>query len=454
MGLVVGAALAAAVAGCASPLVGGECLPGLTVCEGRCVNTDYDRYNCGACGHVCSASTVCIQGACAVEGDAGWSPEDDAGAPDDGGGAADGGRDAGAGEDGSAGEDAGQGADDGGAQDDGGSGGGEVDGGGQRDGGTGTADGGTEPSDGGSGTDAGTTDGGTAPTCDLGQIVCAGACVDPDSDVAHCGGCDSPCAADDLCSGGLCVDACHPQTECDGVCVDTFSHPDHCGGCGIECASGLCIDGECSSGLVGHIAIIGHDYRDSRVGMNRVAGNAVFLASGAPVRVLVYEGAADAASMAGVDAAIDQVAASNGRTWTRTAAAADRVPHALAQADVFVVYSQHGATDAALRSVGASWATALYTYLRRGGVLVLFDGGGSHAGTWQVLDAAGLFTATGRTIISGDAVRVVEPGSALALNVPRTYRAEAASVRFHTAEASVVVEHDAGPVVIHRLVLP
>jgi hypothetical protein len=388
MGLAFGAALAAVVAGCASPLVGGECLPGLTVCEGRCVNIDYDRFNCGACGHVCSASTVCIQGACDAAGDAGWNPEDDAAVLDDGGGAGDGGRDAGAGEDG--GRDAGAG----------------------EDGGPGPGDGGTEPSDGGSRTDAGTRDGGTAPTCDLGQIVCAGACV------------------------------------------DTFSHPDHCGGCGIECASGLCIDGECSSGLVGHIAIIGHDYSASRVGMNRVAGNAVFLASGAPVRVLVYEGAANAASMAGVDAAIDQVAASTGRTWTRSAATADRVPHALAQADVFVVYSQHGATDEALRSLGGSWASALYTYLRRGGVLVLFDGGGSHAGTWQVLDAAGLFTATGRTSISGDAVTVVEPGSALALNVPRTYRAEAASVRFHTTEATVVVEHRAGPVVIHRLVLP
>jgi hypothetical protein len=429
--------------GCASPLVGGECLPGLTVCDGRCISLEYDDLNCGACGSVCDDGSTCIQGTCTAYGDAGTR---DAGAPEvDGGdaGAGDAGTHDGGADDDGGGGDAGIG--DGGADDDGGSGDAGTGDGGTSDAGTG--DGGTS--------DGGTSDGGTTPSCDLGELYCDGACIDPDSNAAHCGECGASCDEGELCSGGGCVAVCEePRTECGGACVDTSSHADHCGACDVRCDSGFCFDGECGDGLVGRVVVIGHDYEESRVGMNRLAGNAVFLASGAPVRVLVYEGASRPASVAGVDQAIDQVAEDTGRTWERTAVAADRVPLELARADAFVVYSQHGATDGGLRDLGAAWATALHTFLRRGGVVVLFDGGGDHEGTWQVLDASGLFVVSGRVDVSGDRIDVVSPGDAVALNVPRTYRAEAHSVRFMTTEETVVTEHAEGAVVIHRVVLP
>ncbi|MDP3214925.1 MAG: hypothetical protein Q8S73_12525, partial [Deltaproteobacteria bacterium] len=38
------------------------CPTGTTRCGDRCVSTDSDRANCGACGQSCSAGTVCVAG--------------------------------------------------------------------------------------------------------------------------------------------------------------------------------------------------------------------------------------------------------------------------------------------------------------------------------------------------------------------------------------------------------
>ncbi|MFW5877360.1 MAG: hypothetical protein ACOCXM_11530, partial [Myxococcota bacterium] len=297
-------------------------------------------------------------------------------------------------------------------------------------------------------------DGGTV-SCDVGEILCEGTCVDPQTDSTNCGNCGNECASDELCSAGTCADVCDDPLElCDGVCVDRQVHADHCGACGVQCASGICEEGMCSAGSVGHLVVIGHDYAQSRSGMNWLAGNAVFLASGAPIRVLVYEGEATMQSIRGVDRAIDQVADSTGRSWMRTTATAELVPFDLAETDVFLVYSQHGATDAALHALGTEWKTALDSFVQRGGVIVLFDGGGAHEGTWQILDAAGLFGAMGRVDVTGDPLDVTAPGDAVVLNVPQVYRAERQSVRFETDEGGAVVEHADGPVVFHHVLSP
>jgi hypothetical protein len=41
--------------------------------------------------------------------------------------------------------------------------------------------------------------------CALPTKYCGGACVDPQSDAAHCGKCDNACAVGQLCSGGSCA---------------------------------------------------------------------------------------------------------------------------------------------------------------------------------------------------------------------------------------------------------
>ena len=155
----------------------------------------------------------------------------------------------------------------------------------------------------------------------------------------------------------------------------------------------------------------------------------------------------------GVDRAIDEAAALRGRVWNRIEAPdAASVPMLLDDADVFVVYSQANATDDVLRSVGSEWATALMSFLLRGGVVVVFDGGGAHAGTWQVLDAAGLVSMTSRTEISNTNVDLAAPADQVAVGVPILYRAERESVCFDAPDEGVVVRSSDGyPVVIHRV---
>jgi hypothetical protein len=293
--------------------------------------------------------------------------------------------------------------------------------------------------------------------CDLGELMCGGRCVRPESDPAHCGECFNACADGDVCVSGVCMPICPDGLiVCGPLCIDpTSDDPDNCGGCGIRCASGLCVDGECVEAIPGHVVIVGHDYETTRAGMNQVAGNSIFLAPGAPVRVLVYEGGASARSIAGVDRAIAQVATDRGRTWTRTVATREGLTLELRTADVFVVYPQTSSNDSELVGLGGDWRVGLATFLRRGGVVVVFETPSeTNLGTYRLLEAAGLFSATSITEVSGDAVDVVEPTDGVALGVPVRYRGETATVWFATSDPQVVVQHPDGPVVIHRVFTP
>ncbi len=88
--------------------------------------------------------------------------------------------------------------------------------------------------------------------CPLGETMCSGACVDPSSDVAHCGGCDACALAnataacvDGTCQLVACVPgACVVNNAC--VVVDTTSDPANCGSCGNKCSSGTCSGGSCA----------------------------------------------------------------------------------------------------------------------------------------------------------------------------------------------------------------
>lgn len=87
------------------------------------------------------------------------------------------------------------------------------------------------------------------PVCEGAQLLCGEACIDPDTDLDHCGGCDSPCATGEVCSGGQCTIACgEGLTLCDGACVDLSNDDEHCGDCenpcGFEdeCDGGSCVE--------------------------------------------------------------------------------------------------------------------------------------------------------------------------------------------------------------------
>ncbi len=407
VGLIVGA-VALGSLGCQSPILGASCRIGLTECGGVCVDLMSDPASCGACGVQCADDQACRVGACVDP----W---------------ADAGPDAGARLDGSID--------------------GSLDAGPPRDAG---------PADAGPRRDAGPpADGGPPPGCDLGELRCGLECVRPGSDPSNCGGCGRACGVGEVCAEGACSARCEaPLGVCDALCVNLTNHPDNCGVCGESCPSGVCTSGVCSGPTAGHVVVIGHSYEESRPLMNRVAGNAVFLARTNPTRVVVFEGYATAAAVVGTDAAIAQVAAETGRSWTRMAAEEDTVPLALASADVLVVYAQALADDEQIVELGEAWATALGTFLSTGGVLVVLDGAGRNGGTHRLLEPTGLMTSTGTREVTGTLVDVVNPADAVALGVPLRYRAERSSVRLGTADGSPVVWAGSGPVVVHRVVTP
>ncbi|MEM1417949.1 MAG: hypothetical protein AAGH15_23835 [Myxococcota bacterium] len=448
------------LAGCASPIVGAECAQGFDECSGACVDLTSDDDNCGGCGFSCGFGGHCVSGRCLGDG---GMPIDfglDADLPDLGldGGDPDGGVPDGGDPDGG---DPDGGVPDGGVPDGGDPDGGDPDGGvpdgGVPDGGVpdgGVPDGG-DP-DGGD-PDMGDPDMGMGCMCDVGETCCGGVtCTNVDVDPLNCGGCGIECTGGLVCSLGSCRAVCaEPTTLCGGLCVDTSNDPDNCGGCAVRCASGLCSMGACTATTPGHVVLIGHSYRTSRIGMNRLLGNTVFIPAGATVEVLAYEGDAAGAVVRGADAAIDQVAMERGRMWTKTVAAtAADIPALLVASDVFLLYSQTRATDLELQMLGVDLRTALRTFVNRGGVVAVTDGDGAHAGTWQVLDEALLLEATSRTNVSLATLAVVAPADTIANLVPLAYRGESDTVYFSTAAGTVVVEHPSGPVAIHTIFTP
>lgn len=86
-----------------------------------------------------------------------------------------------------------------------------------------------------------------AEGCAQGQTQCGEACVFVDRDPAHCGGCNTVCAASEVCSLGACSSSCaQGLTQCGGSCVDTQSDSANCGVCGQACGAGQsCSAGTC-----------------------------------------------------------------------------------------------------------------------------------------------------------------------------------------------------------------
>ncbi len=73
--------------------------------------------------------------------------------------------------------------------------------------------------------------------------------TDTRSSGAHCGACGRACAAGNICSNGTCVLSCPPgQTVCAGACVDLNTNVNHCRACGNVCTAGAHQTAGCASG--------------------------------------------------------------------------------------------------------------------------------------------------------------------------------------------------------------
>lgn len=433
---------------CGSPLVGLECKSGYTRCGDGCYDLRSDEAHCGSCDLVCASGEQCSESMCLPGG------------PDAGDGGDAGGMDAGL----DASLDGGDGA----------AGDGSLGDGGDLD-----ARSDARPGDGQVGDAAGNDGGGggdgsvtlpalcTGPgspadcVCGLGQIKCDNECVDPSTDRENCGGCDIACAAEEYCAAGICAPICEPPlTLCAPICVYLQENDAHCGMCNHACGAGAaCIEGQCVGRAVGHIVLMGHDMSGVRPPMRTMVSNAVFLVRGSPVRVLVYDEATNPAARTGVSGAIQAGSIALSRSYTTASASAELVSAQLSSADVFVIETQHTATNERLRELGASWSAALDTFLFRGGVILVLDAGGSNDGTHLILEGAGLFNVNARVGIPRGLLDLETASDAIAAGVPTEYQSEGETAGFDVdlvANPATVVIRDPNsmlPVVLHKTVV-
>jgi hypothetical protein len=298
----------------------------------------------------------------------------------------------------------------------------------------------------------------SALVCADPQVICNEQCVDISLDPENCGDCNNICASG-VCIASDCLACEAEESVCGQQCLNLATDPDNCGACGNPCMSGLCSNGLCEAAGTGRAIVIGHDYLKNRPAMNRILGNAVFLWPVNPVRLLVYEGSANAAAIAGADAAIAQVARATGRQSVRTAAAATEVPALLAATDVFdvfLIYGQELADDASLVQLGVDWSDALLAFMTSGGTVVLLDAAyAGNSGTCQILARPDLFPLTRAASTTGDVCTVIAHGDALATGLPKTYLCERNSTSFVVSNVSAtitpVVEDSGLAVVVHRI---
>lgn len=388
----------------ASDVSGGGCDAGFTWCLGVCTDLNVDPANCGVCETACGATDVCRAGACVPRCTA---PQIDC---------------------------------------------------------SGTcADTTNDPTHCGSCAVAcGATEVCTAsvcvPRCAAPTLDCGGVCVRPDNDPMNCGVCGRVCAVSEVCTGGTCAARCAaPTIYCAGVCVDPQTDELNCGGCGVVCPSGVCNAGLCRDARVGHVVLIGHNFRRTRNDQDRLVGNAVFLAPSPSPRILSFVGSADATAVMNVDAAIATTAGA--RTWRRVALSDPAMISAslsIDTYDVMLVFEQSTATDAAIATLATEAGDALGSFARAGGVVIVLDGPTTNAGTYPVMAATGLLSPTGVRNIDALIVTLVPAAAtdALAVGVRGSYRAQPTSVSFITTDPYAVFVQGTPPVVLHRAVGP
>ncbi|MBN1770649.1 MAG: hypothetical protein JXB32_05265, partial [Deltaproteobacteria bacterium] len=89
--------------------------------------------------------------------------------------------------------------------------------------------------------------------CHVPQVECGGACVDLQTDRAHCGACDEACETGEVCVDGACATSCPAgQDVCDDRCVELQTDRAHCGACDEACETGeVCVDGACATSCPG-----------------------------------------------------------------------------------------------------------------------------------------------------------------------------------------------------------
>jgi hypothetical protein len=479
--LALCAAVAVTAAGCGTDnsIVGGSCAAGYEQCGLLCIAIESDPQNCGACGTACAPGATCDEGECIAVGDGSvqdggdGSPLADAfpnpDAPGDGAlldsPESDG--DAFA-SDAPVGLDAPVG---------------DTLVGDAPPGDTGIAE--ADAGDASMASDASATEASAAEAGDATTVEGADASMmteaGEDSTTADAGGDASSTDAgdgspldgseNDVAMGNppsLDGGACGPQPfdlNCGGTCINPVTNPLNCGACGIVCPSGLCAISLCVGSIPGGIVLIGDDYQASTYNGSeaRVLSNAAFLfqsssgaaVAGNPLNVLSYERYADPMAVAHVDAILNAAATNFNRSLSITSTDNDAdVPNTLSiqKYGVLLIHDQVNANEADLGMLGASWSSAISTFTKAGGIVVILDGGTGAAqmpdfvSAIHQADGTPLLDVTSQTPLpAGTNLDVTAPADSVSLGVISPYAAGTNSVSFSTEPSGTSVIYVVGP---------
>ena len=308
-------------------------------------------------------------------------------------------------------------------------------------------------------------------------------CVPPYDNPLNCGSCGFVCpSSTPVCEpvgdGGVsCSPFCHPPlTDCGGSCKDLQTDEHHCGACNKKCITGLCFDGKCVGGGAGNVVFMGMNFHVWFPGAppTRLLGNAVFLPSHNPVRMLSWTQYADDSPGGPVGSITELIAwysSQIGRPYALTDGGTDtNLPTLLnpAQVDVLLVLDQPKAPAGELASIGAAWSQPVSDFVHAGGTIVVLMSTQGQNEMPQFVNSAGLGTLASLKDITvpSHILANVAPFDAVGVNVFSPFLARPETAMLQTTMTPggdtifVVVDNtnpDAGPlapVVIHKVVLP
>lgn len=416
---------ALAPTGCAADgLIGGECAVGYEFCADQCISITDDEANCGGCDIACPRNLACVDALCG-------GPDGTATVPGSGGGSGTGGAPSGTG---------------------GGFGGLNTGAGGP---------GGNEGSGGAIGGSGGS----------------GGECTAPFDTPAACGDCDTQCSgntstcAPDGDGSYECVATCTTDpflTECDATCVDTTSDPRHCGSCNNRCDSGICLDSMCVGSTYGHKVALCMSFQTSSPSQTALLGNAVFLATRNPVRILSYTRETSTASINGTNQALTSAAAARGRTFERTnVTGLNAITNQLTREDydVLIICDQQNAPAGQMAARATAWSPAIDTFTELGGVVVVLTGGGGTSEVHELIEGLGIVNSSGTLNNTDNNYVVSAPGDALAIGLVSPFLAVDRSCVFdgtppsdsetvYVLEGSTPGPANGLPGAVHRIVAP
>ena len=310
-------------------------------------------------------------------------------------------------------------------------------------------------------------------------------CLPPHDAPSHCGDCDTQCVdpnplcAPDGTGSFHCVPICDPPLiECQGQCVDPDSFksdPDNCGRCGHQCPSDICQDSMCVGARFGHVALLCMDYGSAAQDSSSTTllGNAIFVPTANPVRVMAYTRGATAAAVNRVNTLINGAGKARNRNAEITEAkTVDAVTSSLNINDfqVLLIHDLDQAKPGDPAAAATTWASAsvLSSFSRAGGVIIVLDGSDGTGEMNQLinagnlLDSAGSLTINGQTDITMQPLFNNAPFDVVGVNVLSPFLGTSHTCTFDTnatpsaSTIFVVTDDEAGglPVAIHRVIAP